>query len=710
MSMRKMLSGLVLLVLTIALTQSVYAGSHGKKSLDEQMIQRIMKLNGNVVVKHEGEHGLGEQIIEVHLPEVRITNEQMEKIGQIQSLESFTLTSDIFSIKTAPNDLVDWLSQQDNLKKIKVHGFLVNDTGVKHLTGLKNLTSMSLYGAKITDATLANLRAMPQLERLEFGQRPLQRFYRHYFRGHMITDAGLANLQALPNLTSLSLYTTHVTDKGLDSLQGMTQLNELNLGHTRVSDAGLQKLAGLVHLKKLNLDATDITDNGLAVIGQMTQLNELSLNYTNVTDAAIAHIQNIDPIHKLNLQRTKVTDAGVAQLANLHHIEELDLGFTAVGDAGMAALAKSHTIDHLYLDATQVTDAGLASIDHLTSLVTLDVSNTGVTSAGVHQLKDLTNLQELILSGTGVDDSALTVVKNFPHLHTLNLANTQVTDKGMPLLEGTSILGLYLDGTKLTDAGLKHVGSLKGLIKLTMNSTAITSAGFKHLKGMKNMRILKFEEVASVDDKIAPVLAGMKQLQIIGATGVKGITDRSIKSWYKLPDLHTMELRGTSVGDKSARLLKSLDHMHCYDLAQSKVTHKGLAQLKHYANVHSLAIDGKQASKGGLENVKNGLAFFQELYMYGPDINDEFFARSKKTLNGLEELNLFGAGVTDKGFKHLHDVKSLKAVRIASTNISPEAIDAFRQALPNVTVMVAGETGWKFIKPWGSAHDVTTMP
>ncbi|MGH9875811.1 MAG: hypothetical protein ACRD9S_25440, partial [Pyrinomonadaceae bacterium] len=280
---------------------------------------------------------------------------------------------------------------------------------------------------------------------------------------------------------------------------------------------------------------------------------------------------------------------------------------------------------------------------------------------------------------------------------------------GLRHLTGLPILGLTLDGTKITDAGMESIGKLSGLIELTLNQTGITSAGFKHLKGLNQIRILKFEETAVNDDAVA-VIKDMKKLQIFGATDVKGITDKGIKLLQQLPKVHTMELRGTSVTDATVAILSKYPRMHCYDLAQSQVTEKGLENLKNYTNVHSLAIDGKQASETGLRFVKNGLPLFQEIYLYGPDINDAFMSRAKTTLNGLAELNLFGTGVTDEGLKHLQEVKTLTALRIAAAKVSPEAIDRLRQALPNVAIAVSGEAGWHFITPSGVAADITPMP
>ena len=85
-------------------------------------------------------------------------------------------------------------------------------------------------------------------------------------------------------------------------------------------------------------------------------------------------------------------------------------------------------------------------------------------------------------------------------------------------------------------------------------------------------------------------------------------------------------------------------------------------------------------------------------------------AKAKTTLDGLQELNLFGTGLTDKGLEYLADVKSLTMVRIAQEGLTPEGIDKFREAIPNLTLAIVGDAGWTFIKPWGGATGSSTMP
>ena len=77
-----------------------------------------------------------------------------------------------------------------------------------HVTDV-DLTSNS----KVSDATLAHLKELTELEILELG-------------GTSISDVGLVYLKGLTNLISLDISRTKVTDAGMEFLFGLTKLSD----------------------------------------------------------------------------------------------------------------------------------------------------------------------------------------------------------------------------------------------------------------------------------------------------------------------------------------------------------------------------------------------------------------------------------------------------------------------------------------------------
>ena len=54
----------------------------------------------------------------------------------------------------------------------------------------------------------------------------------------------------------------------------------------------------------------------------------------------------------------------------------------------------------------------------------------------------------------------------------------------------TELEVLYLDGTKITDAGLEHIHDLPRLRFVTLDNTRVTGTGFRHFKGLPHLHRL----------------------------------------------------------------------------------------------------------------------------------------------------------------------------------------------------------------------------
>ena len=105
----------------------------------------------------------------------------------------------------------------------------LRDEQLAHVAELGGVVSLNLKGTSITDAGLARLKALAQLQKLHLEQTA-------------IGDEGVAHLAKLTNLEYLNLYGTNVTDRALQSLTGLTNLRSLYLWQTGVSDEGVAKL------------------------------------------------------------------------------------------------------------------------------------------------------------------------------------------------------------------------------------------------------------------------------------------------------------------------------------------------------------------------------------------------------------------------------------------------------------------------------------
>ncbi|HLF93994.1 MAG TPA: hypothetical protein VJB14_11065 [Planctomycetota bacterium] len=123
------------------------------------------------------------------------------------------------------------IGKLSGLKELNLGDAGVTNAGLKHLSGLKELTRLDLGWTKdVGDAGMPLLAKLKKLEFLGLG-------------GTKVTDAGLPALAALPNLKEVALMGTAVTDQGLQSLAACKGLASVLVGKKgKVTQAGMDRL------------------------------------------------------------------------------------------------------------------------------------------------------------------------------------------------------------------------------------------------------------------------------------------------------------------------------------------------------------------------------------------------------------------------------------------------------------------------------------
>lgn len=76
------------------------------------------------------------------------------------------------------------------------------------------------------------------------------------------------------------------------------------------------------------------------------------------------------------------------------------------------------------------------------------------------------------------------------------------------------LVWLRLGSTQLTDAGLKEIGKLQNLTRLSLEHTRVSDAGLEYLKGLKNLQYLNLFDT-KVSDKGMQALTGLKNLHTV---------------------------------------------------------------------------------------------------------------------------------------------------------------------------------------------------
>jgi hypothetical protein len=121
------------------------------------------------------------------------------------------------------------------------------------------------------------------------------------------------------------------------------------------------------------------------------------------------------------------------------------------------------------------------------------------------------------LDGTQVTDAGLVHLKWLTGLRSLNLGGTQVSDAGLVHIEGlTGLQWMSLAGTRVSDAGLVNLKGLTGLHMLNLGGTQVTDAGLVHLKGLTGLQVRYLDGTRVSHGGVAELRAGLPNCFIYG--------------------------------------------------------------------------------------------------------------------------------------------------------------------------------------------------
>lgn len=315
------------------------------------------------------------------------------------------------------------------------------------------------FGDKATDASLALLRGLTHLKRLNLASA-------------RITDAALVNLKELTQLEYLSLHETQITDAALVHLRGLTSLRELSLAGTKITDTGLESLRELKRLEILDIHHTGrvnagvpISDAGLVHLKDITKLRSLNLLGTDVTAEGLKHLTPLPMLESLALSGPRIVDAAVTPLARMKNLKNLELRFTAVTDEGMKWFRNMAQLWHLSLSSQHVTDVGLAHIEALRQLKHLELRGPHFGDASLAYVVKLPQLERLDLKDWGGDRAAGVSGKQ------RKSAPSRYSATGLASLGQIKTLRvLWLDHISLGEAELEQLSTMKGLNELTLNT------------------------------------------------------------------------------------------------------------------------------------------------------------------------------------------------------------------------------------------------
>jgi putative heme-binding domain-containing protein len=454
-------------------------GGEVKEDLEQQAIDTLRKLGARCEVDATLP---GRPVIAVDLDHSDVHGDNLKLLKLFPCLHTMKWR-EVWSIGQEDMKILGSLTQ---LRNLDIWAWRIQDDWLKHLEGLTNLESLTLYwGDTFTDEGLRHLRRLTALRSLNL------------HNGFNITDKGITHLRGLMNLRRLDLGGTEISNKALGYLKDLRSLEALSVRSCKIDDKGLGNIRKLARLRFLDLAHTQITDGGLEHLKYLTELQTLDLDSPAINGSGLVHLTGLRKLRSLSLG--SIDSSALPHIEKMAHLRKISLSFAKmITDEHLKQLCKLSRLRYLGLDyMPSITDEGLGYLRHLSNLRELELGHIEhMTDKGLDSLKSLTNLQRVHLHRLEtVTDSGLKQLKNLPKIECLSLHYMAASDQTLKHLGAlTHLRELDLTQTNVSDAGLVYLKDFHELQVLNLSDTRVANRGLGHLRAMPNLKVIYVED------------------------------------------------------------------------------------------------------------------------------------------------------------------------------------------------------------------------
>ncbi len=632
-----------------------------------------------------------------------ITDKGLASLGRMPNLENLIVNGDSPSWETVENT--------SSSPSSKASIYAVTDTGIKSLSGLNKLVSLSLESDKVTNFGLASIdKDSPKLSTL-------------LTVGFQVDNDGVIPLTRLKDLRVLELSKSLIDDKCIGTLGQLKWLEHLVVQGTKITPEGVKRLQAQLPTCKVYggeyNPRRNIIRNILVLGGQVTISSEgqpphVLASFDDLPEQFSVHRLDLHGVRPLWLNDLAIpevaelilTDSGVSpaivrQLWQIFpNVIELDLEGTAIGDQEATALTRCEKLTDINLTRTGVTDIGGNEIEKKfpnadvfwgnlpePALSEAEVAKWAIEEMGGqvqiqekgHSLRDINkvadlpaaafHLRRLIINRDalgaipGVNDVQLSPLRGQRYIESISMQGHSLSDVGVLIFEtmpGLMELQLqypHKSAKGLSNLSLASLGKIRHLRFLILSgNNQITTEGVRQLGVRVDMEKLAFDYNPNVTDEFVGVICA------------------------SFPNLKGLDIMSTRVGDEGlmqlARL-KSLTRLNAGVASDSdptlaipfaKVTDRGLLAISQVLTLESLSVSGIGITDNGVQSLQR--------------------------LPKLNELSLGFTEITNESVPHLVGMKSLNSVVLRNTKLTPIAIKTLREARSDWNITESSWIEW----------------
>ncbi len=261
------------------------------------------------------------------------------------------------------------------------------------------------------------------------------------------------------------------------------------------------------------------------------------------------------------------------------------------------------------------------------------------------------------LEGSRITDDGIKELHPLKDLAHLNLSKTKITDEGLKDLPAIkTLLELDLSQTEITDNGIDELAKIEKLHTLNLSGTKITGEGVKKLAGFKRLETLTIVEIQIPTDALKSVMNNPKLVYL--AFDRELITDEVFRMFFEAKRLHVLH---QAEGTHKQRATHDND-IRFFDLYKTNISKKEalkLWELSNYltdttirrANINDerfeLILKHNKTAKIELDSSNSTLLFT--------------LSRGELSVNCLD---LIETEITEASFSQFHKIPKLTGVQL----------------------------------------------
>ncbi len=179
------------------------------------------------------------------------------------------------------------------------------------------------------------------------------------------------------------------------------------------------------------------------------------------------------------------------------------------------------------------------------------------------------------LDGTSISDAGLAHLRSHRGLKRLLLRSPGITGSGLKGFASTKLSELNLARSGVNDAGLESIKAFQ-IDSIYLGDTGVTDAGLRHLSGMKSLRVLGLRDTPITDVG----LSHLRDLTALESLYLQRTDVTSLAKLGALKNLKRLDLTEARVDDAGLAGLGACSELDALLLAKTNVLGPGLANFK----------------------------------------------------------------------------------------------------------------------------------